>query len=62
VTVLIVWVAVAGVSVVLLAILAYGLYGQLRRLQTTVEKVQADLMPKIESLRPETPQGRHRAG
>jgi hypothetical protein len=62
VTVLIVWVAVAGVSVVLLGILTYGLYGQLKRLQTTVGKVQADLMPQIESLRPETPQGRHRAG
>jgi hypothetical protein len=59
---LIVWIAVAGVSLVLLAILGYGLFSQFRRLQKTVEAARADLQPAIAALQPDTPQGRHRAG
>jgi hypothetical protein len=62
VVVLIVWLAVAGVSLVFLAILGYGLFSQFRRLQRAVEEAQADLQPALAALRPETPQGRHRAG
>jgi hypothetical protein len=61
VVVLIVWLAVGGVSLVVLAILGYGLFSQLGRLQRAVEEAQADLLPVVESLRPETPHGRHRA-
>jgi hypothetical protein len=59
---LIVWIAVAGVSLVLLAILGYGLFSQFRRLQKTAEAARADLQPAIAALQPDTPQGRHRAG
>jgi hypothetical protein len=62
VVVLIVWLAVAGVSLVLLAILAYGLFSQLKRLQKAVDGAQGELLPMVRSLQPETPQGRHRAG
>jgi hypothetical protein len=62
VVVLIVWCAVAGFSVVLLAILGYGLFSQFRRLQRTVEAARGELLPMVRSLQPQTPQGRHRAG
>jgi hypothetical protein len=62
VVVLIVWLAVAGVSLVLLAILAYGLFSQLKRLRKAVDTAQGELLPLVQSLQPETPQGRHRAG
>jgi len=62
VVVLIVWLAVGGVSLVVLAILGYGLFSQFRRLQRAVENAQADLLPVVESLRPDAPHGRHRAG
>jgi hypothetical protein len=62
VVVLIVWCAVAGFSLVLLSILGYGLFSQLKRLQRTVEAAQEDLQPLVRSLQPDTPQGRHRAG
>ena len=60
--VLIVWLAVGGVSLVVLAILGYGLFSQFRRLQRAVEKAQSEIVPAVEALRPDTPQGRHRAG
>ena len=60
--VLYVWLAVAGVSLVILAILGYGLFSQFRRLQKAMEAAQADLLPMIATLQPDTPQGRHRAG
>jgi hypothetical protein len=62
VIVLYVWLAVAGVSLVLLAILGYGLFSQFTRLRKAVEAARAELLPMIATLQPETPQGRHRAG
>ena len=59
--VLIVWLAVGAVSLIVLAILGYGLFSQFRRLQETVERAHDELLPGIETLRPQTPQGRHRA-
>ena len=59
--VLIVWLAVGGVSLVVLASLGYGLFSQFSRLQRTVERVRDELLPEVEALRPQTPQGRHRA-
>jgi hypothetical protein len=61
VVVLIVWLAVGGVSLIVLAVLGYGLFSQFRRLQETVEGVRSELLPGVEALRPPTPQGRHRA-
>ncbi|HEY6744314.1 MAG TPA: hypothetical protein VI357_01220 [Mycobacteriales bacterium] len=60
--VLYVWLAVGGVSLVVLAILGYGLFSQFRRLGKAVETAQAELAPMIATLQPDTPQGRHRAG
>jgi hypothetical protein len=62
VVVLIVWVAVGGLSLLLLAILGFGLFSQFRRLQKAVEQVRADLVPAVAALQRDTPQGRHRAG
>ena len=59
--VLIVWLAVGGVSLIVLAILGYGLFSQFRRLEETVERARAELLPGVEALRQPTPQGRHRA-
>lgn len=60
--VLYVWLAVGIVSLVLLAILGYGLFSQFTRLRKAVEAAQGELAPKIATLQPDTPQGRHRAG
>ena len=60
--VLIVWLAVAGVSLVIFGILGYGLFSQFRRLSKAVEAAQADLLPAVHALHPPPPQGRHRAG
>ena len=60
--VLIVWVAVGGLSLLLLAILGFSLFSQFRRLQKVVERAQDDLAPTVDSLRSDTPRGRHRAG
>ena len=60
--VLIVWLAVAGVSLVVLGILGFGLFSQFNRLRKTVEAARADLLPGIGALQNDTPQGRHRAG
>jgi hypothetical protein len=62
VVVLIVWCAVAGFCVVLLAILGYGLFSQFKRLQRTVEAAHGELLPLARAVQPQTPQGRHRAG
>ena len=59
--VLIVWLAVGGVSLIVLAILGYGLFSQFSRLVRTVERAADELLPAVEALRQETPQGRHRA-
>jgi hypothetical protein len=61
VVVLIVWLAVGGVSLLVLAILGYGLFSQFRLLQETVERASTELLPGVEALRPQTPHGRHRA-
>ena len=60
--VLIVWLAVGGVSLIVLAVLGYVLFSQFRRLQRTVQLASDELLPCIEALQPQTPQGRHRAG
>ena len=59
--VLIVWLAVGGVSLIVLVVLGYGLFSQFRRLQRTVQHASDELLPCIEALQPQTPQGRHRA-
>jgi hypothetical protein len=61
VVVLIVWLAVGGVSLIVLAILGFGLFSQFRRLEQAVEQARAELLPGLEALRQPTPQGRHRA-
>jgi hypothetical protein len=61
VVVLIVWLAVAGVALIFVAILGYGLFSQFKRLQKAVEEAGSELRPMIASLVPQTPQGRHRA-
>ena len=43
--VLIVWLAVGGVSLIVLATLGYGLFSQFRRLQETVERAREELLP-----------------
>ena len=48
VVVLIVWLAVGGVSLIVLAILGYGLFSQFRRLQETVERARAELLPGVD--------------
>ena len=48
-------------GLVLLGILAFGLFGQLRRLQKAVESAQAELRPAVEALQAPAPSGRHRA-
>ena len=60
--VLIVCLVVVGVSLLILGILVFGLVGHARRLQRTVAKTQAELVPALEALRPPEPPGRHRAG
>jgi hypothetical protein len=61
VVVLIVWLAVGGVSLILVATLGYGLFAQFSRLEKTVERARSELLPGVEALRQPTPQGRHRA-
>jgi hypothetical protein len=62
VVVLIVWLAVGGVSLVVLGILGFGLFSQFNRLRKTVEAARTDLLPVVRTLQTDTPQGRHRAG
>jgi hypothetical protein len=62
VVVLIVWLAVAGVSLVILGILGFGLFSQFNRLRKTVDAARDELLPVVRTLQPDTPQGRHRAG
>jgi hypothetical protein len=50
------------VGLVLLAILGFGLYGQLRRLQRAAAEAAVEVQPQVEALRPPAPTGRHRAG
>lgn len=47
-------------GLVLLGILGFGLYGQLRRLRRAVEAAQAELEPAVAALRP-PPSGKHHA-
>jgi len=60
---LILWIAVAalGFGLVVLAILGYGLFGQVKRLLRAAEEARADLEPRIGALRGESSTGRHRA-
>jgi hypothetical protein len=62
VLVLIVWAAAAVLALVILAILGYGLYGQVRRLLRAAEEAGRDVTPKVAALRPAGASGRHRAG
>lgn len=50
-----------GFGLVVLAILGFGLFGQVTRLLTAAEAAQADLAPKLAALRPEPSRARHRA-
>ena len=59
--VLIVWLAVGGVSLIVFASLGYTLFSQFSRLLRTVDRARNELLPEVEALRPQTPQGRHRA-
>ena len=47
-------------GLVLLGILAFGLFGQLRRLRRAVGAAHAELQPAVTALRP-PPSGKHRA-
>lgn len=58
----VVWAVAAGSALVILAILGFGLYGQLRRLQRAVAETQAQLQPMLDSLRAADDAGRHRVG
>ena len=60
--VLVVWAVAVGLSLLVLGVLGFGLYGQLRRLQRAVAETQAELLPMVDRLRPEDASGRHRAG
>ena len=60
--VLLVWAVAVGLALLVLGVLAFGLYGQLRRLRRAVAETQAELQPMIARLRPEDVPGRHRAG
>jgi hypothetical protein len=61
VLIVVIFAVALGFGVVVLAILGFGLFGQVKRLLTTVEEVQADLRPKLEALRPAPSNARHRA-
>jgi hypothetical protein len=50
------------VGLVLLAILGFGLYGQVRRLLRTAAEATADVRPLVLALLPPPSTGRHRAG
>jgi hypothetical protein len=50
------------VGLVLLAILGFGLYGQVRRLLRTAAEATADMRPRVLALLPPPSTGRHRAG
>ncbi|CAA9232531.1 MAG: hypothetical protein AVDCRST_MAG41-1019 [uncultured Corynebacteriales bacterium] len=60
--VLLVWAVAVGLALVVLGILGFGLYGQLRRLRRAVAETQAELVPMVDRLRPADAPGRHRAG
>ncbi len=60
--VLIIWAAAAALALVILAILGFGLYAQVRRLLRAIEEAGADVTPKVAALRPTGTHGRHRAG
>jgi hypothetical protein len=60
--VLIVFGAALGFAAVVLAILGFGLYGQLSRLRRAVAAAEAEVVPALATLRAESPPGRHRAG
>ena len=60
---LVLWIAVAalGFGLVVLAILGFGLFGQVKRLLTAADRARTDLQPRIEALRGQPSAGRHRA-
>lgn len=60
---LVAWILIAAAAfgLVVLAILGFGLFGQVTRLLKAAETARADLQPRIEALRAEEPAGRHRA-
>jgi uncharacterized protein YoxC len=61
VTVLIVCIAIVAVSLIVLAILAYGLLGHAARLRRTVATTRAELEQAVAAVQSRAPQGRHRA-
>lgn len=58
----IVWGIALGLAVVVLAILGYGLFAQLKRLQRAVDGAASQLVPALQSLQSDATSGRHRAG
>lgn len=54
--------AALGIAAVVLAILGYGLFGQLSRLRRAAAEAQAEIVPAVAALRADSPPGRHRAG
>ena len=60
---LILWIAVValGFGLIVLAILGYGLFGQVKRLLRAAEEARADIQPRVEALSGASTAGRHRA-
>lgn len=60
---LVLWIALTalGFAVVVLAVLGFGLFGQVKRLLRAAEEARADVEPRIEVLRGQPSTGRHRA-
>jgi hypothetical protein len=61
VVILLIWAVALGFGLVVLASLGFGLFGQVKRLSKAAQEARADVLPKIEALRPEPSAGRHRA-
>jgi hypothetical protein len=61
VVVVLIWAVALGVGLVVLAVLGYGLFGQVRRVLRAAREAQADLRSRIEAVGPDAPPGRHRA-
>lgn len=58
--VLVVLVAAAVIGLLTLAIMAYGLLGQIRRLQRAIAQARTNLKPRLAALTPPPSAGKHR--
>jgi hypothetical protein len=61
VLILIIAAVALGFGIVVLAILAYGLFSQVKRLLRAAEEARVDLAPRLEALQARSTSGRHRA-